>query len=75
MFHWPVPLFLNQNYFFLDEPTVDRWAVSNMKTVSTNTVLPCRAVMLKGWGPDKIWPDYLALIFLPFYSWDWLYGP
>lgn len=23
----------------------------------------CRAVMLKGWGLDKIWPDFLILIF------------
>ena len=28
----------------------------------TYAVEACRAVMLKGWGPDKIWPDYLALI-------------
>lgn len=28
----------------------------------TYAVEACRAVMLKGWGLDKIWPDYLALI-------------
>lgn len=28
----------------------------------TYAVEACRAVMLKGFGPDKIWPDYLALI-------------
>lgn len=32
----------------------------------TYAVEACRAVMLKGWGLDKIWPDYLALIIFAF---------
>jgi ABC-2 type transport system permease protein len=28
----------------------------------TYAVEACRAVMLKGWGFDRIWPDYLALL-------------